>query len=201
MSDGRFRPQAPWLLRIPWWLHGGLAAGCWFALPGWLQSLPADVVPATGSTDIVPAATAALLILACLSLLRSLWRRWRLRRLASLKAIARLSWQDFESLTGELYRRRGFRVEDSAGAGADGGIDLVLRRGEEKTLVQCKHWKTKRVGVAIARELRGLVASEAAAGGVLVTSGEFTADARAYAENEPLELVDGAALAEMIRAS
>jgi len=76
----------------------------------------------------------------------------------------------------------------------------VLHRGAERTLVQCKHWKSRPVGVPVVRELRGLVASENANRGILVCSGRFTAAAEAYAETEPVDLVDGARLAESIRA-
>jgi restriction system protein len=54
------------------------------------------------------------------------------------------------------------------------------------TLVQCKHWKIRKVGVKIARELYDLVASEKADGGILITSGQYTQDAHAFAEKLPL---------------
>nr|WP_275261112.1 DUF2034 domain-containing protein [Nitrosococcus halophilus] len=61
-------------------------------------------------------------------------------------------------------------------------------------LVQCKQWKTRQVGVAKVRELYGLVAGENATRGILVTCGQFTPDARAFAKGKSLELVDGTAL-------
>jgi hypothetical protein len=36
----------------------------------------------------------------------------------------------------EAYRRKGFAVQENGGGGADGGIDLILRRGGETWLVQ-----------------------------------------------------------------
>ena len=48
-------------------------------------------------------------------------------------------------------------VEETGGGGADGGIDLKLRRRRTTTLVQCKHWKTWKVGVISIREFYGVL--------------------------------------------
>ena len=63
----------------------------------------------------------------------------------------------------------------------DGGIDLVLSKGSEKFLVQCKQWKAFKVGVTVVRELYGVMAAKGAAGGFVVSSGRFTDDATAFA--------------------
>ena len=46
-------------------------------------------------------------------------------------------------------------MEETGGQGADGGIDLVLRKGSERFLVQCKQWRAYKVGVNVVRELYG----------------------------------------------
>ena len=53
-------------------------------------------------------------------------------------ALDGMSWQDFELLVGEAFRLQGYEVTELGGAGPDGGVDLVLRKGKEKFLVQCK---------------------------------------------------------------
>jgi restriction system protein len=78
-------------------------------------------------------------------------------------------------------------------------VDLILRKGGETWLVQCKHWKTFKVGVKEVRELYGIVAGERANRGVVITCGAYTQDARAFAEGKPLDLVDGPALLELVR--
>jgi restriction system protein len=82
--------------------------------------------------------------------------------------------------------------------GPDGGIDLVLRKSGQDFLVQCKQWRTKAVGVTVVRELYGVVMSRGAAGGFLVTSGQFTADAQRFARESSIELIDGHQLVQMI---
>lgn len=117
------------------------------------------------------------------------------------KTVEGISWQQFEQLVGEAFRRQGFSVSETGSNGPDGGIDLILRKGSEKHLVQCKQWKATKVGVAVIREFFGLIAAEGAAGGFVVTSGSFTADAKAFASGRNIRLVEGAELKRWIAAS
>ena len=114
-------------------------------------------------------------------------------------ALHDMSWQEFEVTVSEAFRLDGFRVEERGGAGADGGIDLVLYREREKFLVQCKQWKAYQVGVSVVRELYGVMAAQGAAGGFVVTSGRFTKDAVEFAEGRNVVLIDGAILFDMIK--
>lgn len=109
-----------------------------------------------------------------------------------------LGWQDFERLLSEHFRRQGFQVTHEGSNGPDGGIDLVLRLGGEVHLVQCKHWKAYKVGVQPVREFYGVMAAKGAAGGYFVTSGEYTDDAKMFANALNLTLIDGRKLREII---
>lgn len=111
----------------------------------------------------------------------------------------KLSWQEFEQQVGEVYRHRGYQVEEVGGGGADGGVDLRLRRDGQTTIVQCKRWKTFKVGVKPVRELFGVMAAERADRAVFITSGVYTDEALGFAHGKPIELVDGAQLAQMFR--
>jgi restriction system protein len=110
-----------------------------------------------------------------------------------------LNWREFESMVGEGFRQRGFQVDERGGPSTDGGIDLILRKGREKYLVQCKHWRAQQVGVSIVRELYGVMAAEQAAGGYVVTSGKFTTDALRFAQGRNVELIGGTQLNEFLR--
>ncbi len=114
-------------------------------------------------------------------------------------ALNRMSWQQFEALVGEAFRRKGYSVTETGGGGADGGVDLVLKKGGESFLVQCKQWRALKVGVSIVRELYGVMAARGASGGFVVTSGVFTDEARAFAKGRNIELLDGKALHALIR--
>ena len=120
---------------------------------------------------------------------------------SSTSALNDMSWQEFEMLVGEAYRRKGYTVAETGGGGADGGVDLVLRRDGEKYLVQCKQWKAYKVGVSTIRELYGVMAAEGAVGGFVVTSGVFSADAKSFAEGRNINLIGGTELTNMIKKS
>lgn len=109
-----------------------------------------------------------------------------------------MCWEEFESLVGEYFRRDGFHVTRKGGNGSDGGVDLVLRRGNEKHLVQCKQWRSYKVSVQPVREFYGVMAASGAAHGYFVTSGVFTDDARKFVQGLNLELIDGKKLKTMI---
>jgi len=114
-------------------------------------------------------------------------------------ALNDMSWQQFEALVGEAFRRKGYAVTETGGGGADGGIDLVLKREGETFLVQCKQWRALKVGVTTVRELYGVMAAQGATGGFVVTSGEFSDDARTFAVGRNIELLDDKALHALIR--
>ena len=131
---------------------------------------------------------------------------WKLnnRRLldsqTGLASIKNISWRDFEWLVAEAYRRRGYLAEVVGADSGDGGVDVRLTGHGKTVLVQCKQWKAYKVGVATVRELLGVVVSEKASRGIVVTSGRFTREARAFAgQNPQVALVDGPYLAELIR--
>ena len=111
----------------------------------------------------------------------------------------KLSWQDFERQVAEVYRQRGYQVDEVGGGGADGGVDLRLRRDGTTAIVQCKRWKTFKVGVKPVRELFGVMTAEEADRAIFITSGVYTEEALRFAGGKPLELVDGAQPAEMMR--
>ena len=119
----------------------------------------------------------------------------------SSSALEKMNWREFEGLVAETFRQQGYRVVERGGDGPDGGIDLELYQGSDKYLVQCKQWKSSKVGVAIVRELFGLMSAEHAVGGFVVASGEFTQEAEAFAEGRSIRLVDARKLRILIAAN
>ena len=110
-----------------------------------------------------------------------------------------MTWQEFEMLVGETFRRRGYTVTETGGGGADGGVDLVLKKDGAKFLVQCKQWKALKVGVTIISELYGVMVAGGAVGGFVVTSGVFTQEAKLFAEGINIVLIEGYELTAMIK--
>lgn len=99
---------------------------------------------------------------------------------------------EFEELILKLLRTMGFMVEQTALSG-DGGIDIIacddrpITKG--KYIIQCKNW-TSTVGEPPIRDLYGVVMSERANKGVLITTSSFTKQADNFAKGKNLELID-----------
>ena len=126
-------------------------------------------------------------------------RRHLLERQTGLDSLRAMSWREFEMLVGEAFRRRGYAIQETGLGGADGGIDLILRKDGKTTLVQCKQWKTQRVDVKIVREMFGLLAHHGASAVKIVAVGNYTSDAQRFAQGKPIELIHGEALLAMVR--
>lgn len=120
----------------------------------------------------------------------------------SIDVLRRLEWKRFEHVVAGYYTRCGFRAALQA-AGADGGVDVRLYRGDSPApiaLVQCKAWDSRTVGVAPVRELLGVMTIEQVSAGIFVTTGSYSADAAALSGAHKLRLITGEELLSMIRA-
>lgn len=204
---------------LPWWAGVALALLSYFVLHGFAAQ-PVSAVAQPGQMGAVIAQSVwrtfatfgqYLLPIVCLGGAGlSAWQRHQRKTLVAdvaqskaSDALDGMSWREFEILVGEGFRLQGYRVLETGGGGADGGVDLVLtrpgRNGSEKFLVQCKQWRAFRVGVDVVRELYGVMAARGAAGGFVVTSGRFTDEAVNFASGRNVELVDGPKLHGLIR--
>ncbi|MEC3767242.1 MULTISPECIES: restriction endonuclease [Cupriavidus] len=200
---------------LPWWVGVTAAIFAYVVLHRYaVAEVPINAAPGQMGQMVVSQMAKALstygqylvpLILLAGALASWLGRRKRqglVRDVAAARsgdALRQMSWRDFERLVGELFRMRGYAVAETGGSGADGGIDLRLRKGNELALVQCKQWRAYKVPVTVVRELYGVMAAQGVAQGYVVTSGQFTADARAFASGRNIELIDGEALSALVK--
>lgn len=107
---------------------------------------------------------------------------------------AAIEWRRFEALVEALFAQAGFETK-SLSHGADGGVDIWLYSknqpdGKPVSLVQCKHWKGKPVGVDKVRELRGVMAARDVRRGQFATTSTFTPDAIAFGRDNGINLLD-----------
>jgi len=114
--------------------------------------------------------------------------------------IDKLPGHDFEDLVEKLIKQLGFITEER-NRSADGGIDI--RAISEKPIlkglyiIQCKRYK-KPISEPIIRDLYGVVSSERANKGILITNSNFTKAAEKFAKNKPLELINGNKLVQLL---
>ncbi|MFI5035946.1 MAG: restriction endonuclease [Acidimicrobiales bacterium] len=100
---------------------------------------------------------------------------------------------EFEWLVGELFRREGWKVQETGQSDRpDGNIDLVLVRDGQRAIVQCKRWQSWVVGVDEIRNFAGTLLREKlpAQSGIFVTLSKFGQQARLEAKQVGIELLD-----------
>lgn len=187
----------PWPASVIFGLGGFLAVR--FGLPAMLGGNPfaAALIPMTALMSWF--VLVAGLLGAALSWIGQRHRRRLLDAQHGLDSIAALGWRHFEQLVGEAFRRQGYAVEETGLGGADGGIDLILRKDGRRVLVQCKQWRRRQVPVNVVREMYGLLAHHNADAVKIACIGTFTRDAARFAQGKPIELIGGEELMRMIR--
>jgi restriction system protein len=116
-----------------------------------------------------------------------------------------IEWRRFEAVVEALFAQAGFETRSQAN-GAGGGVDIWLyslnhaHGGAPVGIVRCKQWMRHKVGVKEVRELRGVMAQHAIVRGQFVTTSDFTADAREFAEGNGIGLHDVDGLLRLIAA-
>jgi restriction system protein len=191
------------LAQLPWWVSVSLAIVTFsvthFVIPNieftsWVYQGLAKSAPGVGKMFSL-----FFLFGGLLSIFVSWNKRRQLDSQTGINSIRALSWKQFEELVGEAYRRQGYNVAENSGAGPDGGVDLFLKKNEQAILVQCKQWRSQKVGVKIVRELFGVMTAAKANRGIIVTCGYFTPEAMDFASGKPIELVGESALVKLIQ--
>lgn len=119
----------------------------------------------------------------------------------TLKLIQEIEWKKFEELSTAYYHEKGIKAVATS-LGADGGIDIKLYQsdsGNPTSLVQCKAWTSRQVGVKEIREFLGVMTHEKIAKGFYMTSGEYSTDAKSTATANKITLINGELLLAMIK--
>jgi restriction system protein len=103
---------------------------------------------------------------------------------------------EFEALICNLFTQMGLEAKLTQSS-RDGGVDVVAFDTRPimggKVVIQAKRYKNT-VGVSAVRDLYGTMLNEGASKGILVTTSGYGSDAKNFASNKPIELIDGAGL-------
>lgn len=191
------------LAQVPWWVSVSLSASFYvflkFALPALQsQSSLVSVVDMSLGPALAPVVALAFLAPLGFSLLRS-GRRKKLHALkGETEALQALSALQFRGLAVEAYRTKGYTVMESSVFKDDPAVDIVLRKGANLYLVQCRYWQNSKLHKREVKNLFTLMHSRQASGAFLLTTGIFTSEARHYAVGRPITLIDGIELVELL---
>lgn len=173
------------LLRSPWWISIVIALA--FVLLS-MALLPPElqVFGAMGGTPFVVLGAVAL---------RRQWNAPSARQVEQVQqALAGMGWPAFSQALIRGFERQGYAVERLAGP-----ADLLLRRDGRHTVVAAKRWKAARIGEDALQALQQATRSRDASAGVYVALGELSPQARRFADQHKIQLLQGPALAQLLR--
>ncbi len=106
-----------------------------------------------------------------------------------------MSWNDFAAALEGAFRREGYAVQRIEG----GAADLELVKAGRTTLLAAKRWKAARIGIEPLRDLVDARRKREAYDCAYVLTGELTEQARKFAVDHNVRLLQGAELATRLR--
>lgn len=171
------------LLRSPWWVSL-LAA---FAVFGLIRLVLEPLYAAFAALPLLVVAAVAA------------WRQLRApsagKIAESMDVLRAMNWDEFSNLIEEGFRREGYAVERGGGSQAD----FELAKAGRVSLVAARRWKAARTGLEPLRELKAAGEAREAAECLFVVAGGISDQARAFATQNRIRLVEGAELAQLAR--
>lgn len=190
-----------YLAIAPWWSSVLIAAFAYlllrYMLPPFFDD-PDIEAPASLLRFFAPYIAALLLIPLPFALFHREDHRILVESERKLDKLRDLELVVFAELLADGYRQQGYLVEDLLSTGTTEKIDMMLRRGGEKTIVVCRRWRARSVSAKWARSVHAMQATYGAAGSHLVTCGTFSPAALRVARLSSIQLIDGRALLKLI---
>jgi restriction system protein len=113
---------------------------------------------------------------------------------ASMEKIRDMAWNDFATAVEQGYRREGYTVKRIDG----GAADFELVKSGRTTLLAAKRWKAARTGVEPLRDLLDARRKREAYDCAYVATGELTEQARKFAVDHNVRVLDGATLMQLL---
>lgn len=176
------------LLRSPWWIS--------FVVVGLIVLAAGAFLPkeyfAAGALAGFP-----IFVVGCIAA----WKQLRAPNPAKvaemLEAVGSMPWRSFAETLASAWTRAGYTVERINSNNA--GTDMRLTLGGKTTLVSAKRWKAATHGVEPLRELHAAMeASEAQAGVYVAALGQVSDNARAFAGEHGIVVLQGDAVAQLL---
>lgn len=95
------------------------------------------------------------------------------------------------SLLEAVYRKSGHEVDRPASAeDAGGALDLILSKDDNRTAVNCRHWKDARIGTPVVEELAGAMRTQGIGSGMILSLKGYTFQARTQAQAQGIRILD-----------
>ncbi len=174
------------LLRSPWWISILIAAVISLAASAMLPREVAAYGISAGFPFLVVGIVAA-------------WRQLRMpspSRVAELiETVNAMPWRDFANAVEQAFRRDGYEVRRLTGPAAD----FEIAKGGRTVLVSAKRWKAAGAGIEPLRELQTASEKAEARESIFITTGQLTDNARSFAAQKNIRVMQGNSLAELLQ--
>ena len=170
------------LLRARWWVSALVALG--------VLGVAQFVLPAGA------AAFAALpfAVLACVVAWKEIWQPRGARLERALAELRAMPWETFGEALQAALRRDGFTVKRVAGA-----ADFELEKAGQVSLLCARRWKATTTGVDPLKDLATAGERSGASECLYVTASALSDNARGFAAEKKVKLIEGGALLKLMR--
>jgi restriction system protein len=123
--------------------------------------------------------------------------KWRSDR-EVLNALRSQTPAQFEEYIATLFGKLGYKTKVTGGS-HDQGVDVIAEKNGIEHYIQCKKFITSTVHVGAVRDFYGAIADHLTKGkAFFITTNKFTLEAEKFADDKPIELIDGYRLLEYI---
>lgn len=174
------------LLRSPWWVSFLIAAVIGFVATMAMPPQYRMFAVFSGGPFFVIGCMAA-------------WRQWRAPSTAGAALIladaSRMSSRDFSDALTRGFQRQGYAVLPCTVAGAE----FEASKAGQLALIGSKRWKAARHGVEPLRELQAAARKRGAQDCIYIAMGELSDNARRFALDEGIDVVQGVRLAQLLK--
>lgn len=174
------------LLRSPWWVSIAVVLG--FALVA--RALLPEQYMVFGVMGSLP-----FIVIGMIAAFRQFQAPGSAQVQRTLQNASAMSWRDFANALEQGYAGKGYQVSRIDGKSAD----LLLAKGGRHTIVAGKRWKAGNHGLESLRNLKQACQMKDASGSVYVTLSEVGEKTRSFASANGIELLNGAALAQLLQ--
>jgi restriction system protein len=175
------------LLRSPWWIS--------FLVVGLITLVSGALLPkeyfVVGSLAGFP-----IFVVGCIAAWRQLRAPSPAKVAEMLGAVNSMPWRSFSDTLAAAWERDGCTVERLNNKGA---ADLAVTLAGKTTLVSARRWKAATHGVEPLRELHAAMqARDAFAGVYVITQGELSDNARTFARDHGISVLQDEGVARLL---
>lgn len=133
------------------------------------------------------------------NLFDTIFRKSLYKKFSSLEELRQIHPQQFEEYIAAVYQNKGYAVDTVTPYSRDHGIDVMVRKKGKKYAIQVKRYgESNYVKAKEVREFYGSYIGDGFDGGIFVTTSFYGQQAREWAEERGMELVDGPQLLKMM---